>query len=442
MNDVPTNAIAGPSSPRRIPIAGSTPSELPPTPGLFFPPPAQPQPQTYLASTQDLLSRFNLVPAYDKYVRPFAATNESGIDQPLPATPNPTVTSGIDKGKAREVVGISGGQTGGGPMAGDRGDADDDDGPGGKAGKKKKNSYKHLIKNMPGKHSMKKDDYLATMIQIPPKQRVRIASFDPRTQRDAFNVSLEGLKGWNSGNLIAESPQARESRKKQREAKRLHTLPPQETLVPQPPLNGAPSQVPIQAPIPTPASAPSTTERPPATSTPQPNPVGTTKPGSSAPRPGSTVPRPGSVVARPGSIAPGSTPTNAVRSASGPIKPSGAQPSPQLPTSVSSPVVANTNGPTNPLNGPRGVKRERDETGAVANGTGVNGTAAIMNGAANGTVVAMQGTANAAAPKAIVNARAGIPGVRPRPVKKQRLEVQGPGRDVTAPVQQPTPQGV
>lgn len=29
----------------------------------------------------------------------------------------------------------------------------------------------------------------------PPKQRVRISEFDSRTQRDAFTVSLEGLKG-------------------------------------------------------------------------------------------------------------------------------------------------------------------------------------------------------------------------------------------------------
>ncbi|KAF9073438.1 hypothetical protein BDP27DRAFT_1318903 [Rhodocollybia butyracea] len=32
-------------------------------------------------------------------------------------------------------------------------------------------------------------------MQAPPKQRVRISEFDSRTQRDAFTVSLEGLKG-------------------------------------------------------------------------------------------------------------------------------------------------------------------------------------------------------------------------------------------------------
>lgn len=42
---------------------------------------------------------------------------------------------------------------------------------------------------------MKKDDYLTNIMQIPPKQRIVIKPFDQRTQRDAFSVSLEGLKG-------------------------------------------------------------------------------------------------------------------------------------------------------------------------------------------------------------------------------------------------------
>lgn len=42
---------------------------------------------------------------------------------------------------------------------------------------------------------MKKDDYLSTMMQVPPKQRMRIRPFDEKTQADAFTVSMEGLKG-------------------------------------------------------------------------------------------------------------------------------------------------------------------------------------------------------------------------------------------------------
>jgi hypothetical protein len=46
-----------------------------------------------------------------------------------------------------------------------------------------------------GKHSIKKDDFLTTIVQVPPKQHIPIAPFDPRTQTEAFAVSLEGLKG-------------------------------------------------------------------------------------------------------------------------------------------------------------------------------------------------------------------------------------------------------
>lgn len=46
-----------------------------------------------------------------------------------------------------------------------------------------------------GKHAFKKDDYLISMMMVPPKQRMRIHQFDAKTQEDAFAVSLEGLKG-------------------------------------------------------------------------------------------------------------------------------------------------------------------------------------------------------------------------------------------------------
>lgn len=42
---------------------------------------------------------------------------------------------------------------------------------------------------------MKKDDYLSGLMQAPPKQRLQITPFDLKTQREAFSVSLEGLKG-------------------------------------------------------------------------------------------------------------------------------------------------------------------------------------------------------------------------------------------------------
>lgn len=36
---------------------------------------------------------------------------------------------------------------------------------------------------------------MTTMMQVPPKQKLAITSFDLKTQREAFSVSLEGLKG-------------------------------------------------------------------------------------------------------------------------------------------------------------------------------------------------------------------------------------------------------
>jgi hypothetical protein len=71
-------------------------------------------------------------------------------------------------------------------------------------------------------------------MQVPPKQRINIVPFDSVTQRDAFSVGLDGLKGvslnitlykvltgigdatpqWNVNTLISETPQAREDRRR------------------------------------------------------------------------------------------------------------------------------------------------------------------------------------------------------------------------------------
>ena len=42
---------------------------------------------------------------------------------------------------------------------------------------------------------MKKDDYFVTIMQAPPKQHIPIVQFDVKTQKEAFTVSAEGLKG-------------------------------------------------------------------------------------------------------------------------------------------------------------------------------------------------------------------------------------------------------
>lgn len=42
---------------------------------------------------------------------------------------------------------------------------------------------------------MKRDDYLVTIMQAPPKQHIPMVQFDVKTQKEAFTVSAEGLKG-------------------------------------------------------------------------------------------------------------------------------------------------------------------------------------------------------------------------------------------------------
>ena len=98
----------------------------------------------HLSSTQDLLARFSLLSAYDKYVRPFAAPGDTGPDQNGPAPSFPSATGVLDKGKGKEIVG-----TPGSVGVADGADGDDDEATG-KGEKKKSNTYKHLIKGVPG----------------------------------------------------------------------------------------------------------------------------------------------------------------------------------------------------------------------------------------------------------------------------------------------------
>lgn len=333
-----TNAVAGPST-------------LSPSPALFLPPPAHPQPPAYLTSTQDLLARFQLLPAYDKYVRPYVAPVDEGHDHP--PTPGP-----VDKGKGKEKEFAM-------ATPDDGQDGDDEDG-----GKKKKNSYKHLIKGIPGKHSMRKDEYLTTIIQVPPKQRMAITPFDQKTQREAFSVSLEGLKGWNINTLVLESAQAREDRKKRKELKKLAK-----------------------------ANVAGATGIPPATS-----PTVTT---FAAPTPGS-------------STGPASTPKP---NRPPPVHIPSNQDTARGSTPRATPTSAASQQHSIPSAGTekRGKKRDHDEAMRQQQQQGP----VVQNLNQNGVV-----------PKAGI----GKGGVKPRAIKKQRMDLAGQARDI--PVQQPTPQGV
>ncbi|KAF8968179.1 hypothetical protein BDZ97DRAFT_1916390 [Flammula alnicola] len=542
MNGEHTNAVAGPST-LPSPTAGPAPHHQPTSPFplstaappsypsdspplLFLPPSLPPPPKQHLASTQDLLARFHLLPAYDRYVRPFVLPgDDSALQQQPPPSQHPlhplqqqhhgqgadglgagTASpggGGLDKGKGREREGPGVGTPADADLA-DAGDADDDDAPGAKGEKKKKNTYKHLIKGVPGKHSLKKDDYLTTMMLVPPKQRMRIHHFDAKTQEDAFTVSLEGLKGWNVNTLVVESVQAREDRKKRKELKRLAKLQVQtggqqtgSTTQPHPPGTSTPTAIgtplpsstvahpqPVHAPVPSVFAA---SRKMSGVGTPRPgsraaghvaSAAGVTTasgaaghvgaggaggasgggvPRSTVPRPGSTVPRPGSAVPRPGSTVPHGA------------KHAGAGGGQQQ--RVGTPVgMLRTGTPMEVDSGQRGKKRERDEGAAAAavnananvnvngvlhanptpnpyaaaNGLGLpNGNGVSHAGYANGNTANANVNGVVQAKPGVMNAKAGTGNIRPRPVKKQRMDVQGQARDVTQPVQQqPTPQGV
>ncbi|CCM04670.1 uncharacterized protein FIBRA_06856 [Fibroporia radiculosa] len=391
----PTNALAGPSSQ----------PELPP---IYLLPPGTAQPRPLLTSTQDLISRFQLLPAYDKYVRPYA----------LPVGQQPPTAGTLDKGKGKEKeLSLPPNAT---PGAAQEGEDEE-----GKGEKKSKNTYRQLIKGIPGKHSMKKDTYLLDMIQVPPKQQIAITPFDLRTQRDAFSVSLEGLKSWNINTLVAESPQAREDRKKRKELKKLAKAQAQV------PLTLASGGVPDSSASSILTSAQATTTATTRSGTPKPG--GNSSRSSAIPNPSNPRGRTPVGIGTPQSIpTPGPTTTSSVTSG----------PSPAIAT-ASMPVRVAQVGPVLPVQAgpdpnvpPRGVKREREhsidraqvQAGVNGSGAGAVGTHS-QSAHSNGNVVVQGKSA------AIVGAKAGSAGVRPRPLKRPRMDIQGQ----PLPVQQPTP---
>jgi len=315
--DGSSNAVAGPST-------------LPDAIFSYLRPAGPNRPPPYFKSTEDLLSKFQLLSAYDSYVRPFLASEEMSPDK--------------GKGKQRDMSPVPD------TLSTSINDPDDDD----LSRRKKKNSYKHLIKGIPGKHSTKKDDFLATIMQVPPKQRISIVPFDSTTQRDAFSVGLDGLKGWNVNTLISETPQAREDRRRKKELKKL-----------------AKSHVLGNLPQHT-SAAPTQTDRTPG------------------PRTATPKTAPSNIVGRPPVLTP--TTTDPVAPEHAPLD----------------------------LSQKRGKKRELEETAT--------------------TVSPQQNHRQATPPATVV---IGANGVKQRPVKKQRVDVQVQVQTRDLPLQQqPTPQGI
>ncbi|TCD63138.1 hypothetical protein EIP91_005976, partial [Steccherinum ochraceum] len=386
----PTNALAGPS----------TQPALPP---LFLPPQEPPRPKPHFRSTDDLLSRFQLLSAYDRYVRPYS----------VPVSSTSASSNVLDKGKGKERELSS--TPSALPTSNSANEGEEEDGQ--KGERKWKNNYKHLIKGIPGKHSTKKDDYLMTMMQVPPKQRNNITPFDLRTQREAFSVSLEGLKGWNINVLVAESPQAREDRKKRKEMKRLART--------QPGVGVTPAAAPGPAtPVPIAGLTPGASGHPPVARSNTPKP-GSVRTGVPTPAQSNTQPR-GTTPAGVGTPRSVSTPGTTMASNTAPVASNAT-----VPASTSAPAQMNTPAPHQPpiptpqsggQDVKRGTKRERQDS---FSGTGVRPV--------NGNAQPVDASSTSGKPlMTTIGAKAGMNGIRPRPVKKQRVD--GP-----VPVQQPTP---
>jgi hypothetical protein len=151
-----TNATAGPSSqPDLFLLPWQCVSHVSPAQAradaLSLVHPVPPKPSTHIRGTQDLVTRLGLLGAYDRHVRAHAVP----LVPPLSAAPgagppmssiSPSVVTDKGKGKEREAsvgLGVANAPTPGGPV----GDGADEEGRG---EKKRKNTYRHLIKGIPG----------------------------------------------------------------------------------------------------------------------------------------------------------------------------------------------------------------------------------------------------------------------------------------------------
>ncbi|GJJ08312.1 hypothetical protein Clacol_002523 [Clathrus columnatus] len=180
--DLHSNAQAGPSN----------------LPSPVFPAPQPlPRPKQYLHCTQDLLGIFGLLPMYDKHVRPHL---RSLPDQ------DPTKSKGKEKELEQD-------------QEREKEKEGEEEGEGGEK-KKKKDNYKHLIKGIPGKHPMKKDQYFQDLLKAPPKQKAHIQPFDTRTLLEGFYVTPTGLPSYNKASIEGADPREKEAKRLKRERRR------------------------------------------------------------------------------------------------------------------------------------------------------------------------------------------------------------------------------
>ncbi|KAH8824184.1 hypothetical protein DL96DRAFT_1468359 [Flagelloscypha sp. PMI_526] len=199
------NAVAGPSS-------SPLPSLFPPPfvkdrvhePSSYTPPPQ------HLRTTDDLVTRFGLFDDYVKFVTrgfgtetPANESTENGSAEV--STPQPESSAETPGSPSKQL----------GPDLPKKETK--------KHSSKAISSYKALISQIPGKHSFKKDNFLLATMENPDSSKFGLLNQDffGKIQLDGFNVSAEGLKGWNPSALVIESAQAKEDRKKRKELKKL-----------------------------------------------------------------------------------------------------------------------------------------------------------------------------------------------------------------------------
>ncbi|KAG9119913.1 hypothetical protein FRC07_004835, partial [Ceratobasidium sp. 392] len=203
-----------------------------------------PRPRSIIHPTSDLLGRFNIIPVYDEFVRPF----------------NTTPVSVEDKGKRKED---------GVPSAAD---GTDDTRSGPKEGLFQ-HGYKHFIKDLGrelvllssrlpvqltffsprpvGKHNHKKDTFLTDLMLNPEKQAVPIAKLDRTTLIHAFRLKEGGVPGFNASALTGDDEKRKKKKKKRpidptQPGSHISTPAPASANPPTPNTSGAP--VPIRRP--------------------------------------------------------------------------------------------------------------------------------------------------------------------------------------------------
>ncbi|ORY52194.1 hypothetical protein BCR35DRAFT_296965 [Leucosporidium creatinivorum] len=193
---------SAPAQQQHAPEAG--PSRLPPPLAEYLIPLGNTR-ASPLSGSQDLISLFGLSPVYDTFLRPY-----------LPESVTGAAGEGEDlKGKGKEKAVETPGGGAGAPksigitLGGVRiGEVDKP-----KKAKMEK-QYSHLIQDIPGRNTIKKDHYIRDLVLNPDVQPPHIVPFDEQTLRDAFTLKPGQIPGFDA--LIWESNTEQPKKKKKR----------------------------------------------------------------------------------------------------------------------------------------------------------------------------------------------------------------------------------